>query len=710
MSVDIESCRIKYAGSGIVGPYTFPFRIYDDDDLLVIKTDSAGTETVLVNDLDYTVSGVGDDGGGSVTLTDALSSSHQLTLIRAMDYLQTQEYASNAPFTATSINDALDKLEMQIQQLREASGRAIQFKKTSNLNDKHYPTPIPYYLLGWDGDGTEITQYPSTPVTITIPQIDHIGNYGGDLAEAVTTIGSGKRLLMINTGITVDDDLTVPANIELWVPVQGLITVASGKTLTIENLSAGNHQVFAGAGTVLLGAKTHHAFPEWWGAVADGDGGTDSGPAILAAITAAPDRMKISLMGEYYNAGTELPFGSTKFLQFLGPAKIFYGGTGKCISISAGTNAVREKHRFADLVIAASAGNERNGAGQNGIYLEDSTKCVFERVWVLDFMTNWKLWLESLWIENNTFINCKSDGGQIGWDLDGTGTNNSFATNTWIQCNVALSGAANGAIGVKIGENANIYRSYLGFQIHNKDLENGVAIYVDAAGGAGVQGHVDIEGDNSPGSIGWKIGPNATSINWNVYGDIRGISAGNDIVFEAGAPTIAGIGYFAGNNGKTTFMQDGEICYLGSVINEAGDYVYRPYITSANNFMQRVLSGKAVTVRTIEDDGVYGIHQAVHVCDADEITDAADTTPSVKGLGMVTLTPGGSSEVNYTNFDDGVPKQRLIVVANNGRVNIVHDTGKIRLSGSIPYAMVQHGTLELILDGTVWREVGRCVP
>jgi len=109
-------------------------------------------------------------------------------------------------------------------------------------------------------------------------------------AASVATLNSSGTMatLRLPAGAhTVASDLTVNANIAL-VPDNGaMITVANGKTLTINGtLSAGLYQIFTctGTGKVVFGSSINEVYPEWWGAT--GDGTTDDGAAINAAAAA----------------------------------------------------------------------------------------------------------------------------------------------------------------------------------------------------------------------------------------------------------------------------------------------------------------------------------------------------------------------------------------------------------------------------------------
>lgn len=113
--------------------------------------------------------------------------------------------------------------------------------------------------------------------------VNFISFYGDSLATAVTNIGSSDRTLIVNKEIDCDTDTTIPANISLIVLKEGLITIASGITLTINgDFAAGLYQIFDGDGAT---AGLTKSYPEWWG-LNTTPGTTDMTAEIQAAIDA----------------------------------------------------------------------------------------------------------------------------------------------------------------------------------------------------------------------------------------------------------------------------------------------------------------------------------------------------------------------------------------------------------------------------------------
>jgi len=80
----------------------------------------------------------------------------------------------------------------------------------------------------------------------------------------IDSLGARETTIEIFQQRTVDEDLTIPANISLLFLRGGSITVANGKTLTINGLVvASAHQIFEGAGTVTLNTYPQQAI--WFG-------------------------------------------------------------------------------------------------------------------------------------------------------------------------------------------------------------------------------------------------------------------------------------------------------------------------------------------------------------------------------------------------------------------------------------------------------------
>lgn len=101
MTVSSLTTKNSYSGNGSTSAFSYTFKIFDDDDVtVIIRTDSTGTETVKTKTTHYTVSGVGNAGGGTITFTSGNipASGETVLLLRNTPLTQATDYTPNDPF------------------------------------------------------------------------------------------------------------------------------------------------------------------------------------------------------------------------------------------------------------------------------------------------------------------------------------------------------------------------------------------------------------------------------------------------------------------------------------------------------------------------------------------------------------------------------------------------------------------------------------
>jgi|GEM_PF-5871081 len=261
-------------GSSTVFPFSFP--VAQATDLRVILTDSNGNKRVLVLNSDYSVNITGAT--GSVTTTQTYASGYTLTIKRLLTITQPTSIRNQGAFFPEIHEAVFDRLTEIDQQQDEQLSRCFMIDETSSVNPV-LPTPTPLGLLRWNSTGTGLENVLSGPAYASTTV--SASSYGSDLSAAVTAIGSANVTLVVDSPITVNNNTTVNPNTSLKVQKPGLLTIASGKVLTINgSLEAPPlRQIFAGTGTVV-GLKV--AYPEWWGENTT-PGTTDMTAAINAA-------------------------------------------------------------------------------------------------------------------------------------------------------------------------------------------------------------------------------------------------------------------------------------------------------------------------------------------------------------------------------------------------------------------------------------------
>lgn len=126
MTVSSTTARASYTGNGTTTVFAVPFYFLAAADLRVILR-SGTTEVVQTLTTNYSVTGAGVASGGSVTMLVAPAAGTTLTILRNTPTTQETDLLPNDRLPAESLEGALDKLTMLVQQVDEVADRALQF-------------------------------------------------------------------------------------------------------------------------------------------------------------------------------------------------------------------------------------------------------------------------------------------------------------------------------------------------------------------------------------------------------------------------------------------------------------------------------------------------------------------------------------------------------------------------------------------------------
>ena len=159
MTISTTSIKNSYSGNGSTTVFNYTFKITDEDHIIVIiRTNSTGAETTKTKTTHYTVSGVNNSGGGSITFTSGNipTSSETVVLRRSTPQTQGLDLIENDPMPAENIETAYDKLTAITQELQEQVDRSIKVSKTSTITNPGLTadaTQRAGKLLGFDSNG-----------------------------------------------------------------------------------------------------------------------------------------------------------------------------------------------------------------------------------------------------------------------------------------------------------------------------------------------------------------------------------------------------------------------------------------------------------------------------------------------------------------------------------------------------------------------------
>jgi len=212
MTISSQTSKVSYAANGSTTIFAVPFYFLAIGDLKVIYRAANGTETVKTLTTDYTVSGAGNQAGGSITTTSAAATGITVVIARNTSYTQEVDYLSNDPFPAETHETALDKLTMEVQQVNEAIGRAIKLSQTNTITSTEFTIGAASRankIFAFDSSGElsitqELGTFRSTWVTATSYTVRDIvkDNTNNNIYICVTShTSTGSLPISANAGV-----------------------------------------------------------------------------------------------------------------------------------------------------------------------------------------------------------------------------------------------------------------------------------------------------------------------------------------------------------------------------------------------------------------------------------------------------------------------------------------------------------------------------
>lgn len=161
MTLNAGNARNEYTASASQTVFNYTFKIYESTDLDVYVT-AAGQEC---SDADlttsYTVSGVGAEAGGTITLTTPANSGDLVTIVSSIATSRTTDYQNNGDFRPDTVNDDFDRNYSLVKQIEDVANRSLQFAPClQNASALTLPSPESGQFLRWKGDLSGVENYP----------------------------------------------------------------------------------------------------------------------------------------------------------------------------------------------------------------------------------------------------------------------------------------------------------------------------------------------------------------------------------------------------------------------------------------------------------------------------------------------------------------------------------------------------------------------
>ena len=167
MTVPNENKSNRYVATSGQTIFPYDFRIIDEDHIDVHQQG-----TLLTITTHYTVDGVGDAGGGNVTLVTGATLNDTVTLLRNVPLTQLTDYVENDAFPAETHENALDLNVMANQQRDEEVDRALKFGVDSTQVDFVLSEPATGQYLRFTATGVDSAALADSTLAQSVDEMD----------------------------------------------------------------------------------------------------------------------------------------------------------------------------------------------------------------------------------------------------------------------------------------------------------------------------------------------------------------------------------------------------------------------------------------------------------------------------------------------------------------------------------------------------------
>lgn len=249
---------IQYVASSGQTVYPYPFPITQDSDLVVVING-----VTLQTDGGYTTQGVGNDTGGTITLTSGSTVGDIVTLYRDVAIERITQIGQNSGFSSTAFNAEFNNIYLILQQLEAQFSQALQIPLTNNPAPTTVLTPAQYAgkYLAFDSHGNPtpalltssgaITPailggflYPQTlaesdanivPSNIYVPSHDQVGyillqRYGGS-AAGISGANDSAMVAALKVSGQCDAPIGITAEPGTWLFSSAWVGAGTSQTL-----------------------------------------------------------------------------------------------------------------------------------------------------------------------------------------------------------------------------------------------------------------------------------------------------------------------------------------------------------------------------------------------------------------------------------------------------------------------------------------------
>jgi len=214
MTTEVNDTVERYTISGN-GPYAFSFRIFDEDDLTVTALDSASLDPVtLTVNSHFTVTGVNDEDGGSITLIGSTATTYagDTLDIRSNTPLEQPASIKNQGSFAPQVHEtAFDRLSRQVQDQQRQIKQSFRYPDNVNLDGRMTTRAAwasRYVYVNEDGEFEPASSIGSTALTQSIIGETLYPRTAAEIAASVTPVNYAYNVGVVERYQTYVDSST----------------------------------------------------------------------------------------------------------------------------------------------------------------------------------------------------------------------------------------------------------------------------------------------------------------------------------------------------------------------------------------------------------------------------------------------------------------------------------------------------------------------
>jgi len=221
MSLSATPCRNDAIGNNTTLVFDFSFQIVEPSDLLVVKRDLLGNETILILNTDYSVDYTLYDPSGSITLiAGALPTNYALMIRRNAPIQQETDIRNQGAYYPETIEDEFDSLAMVDQQQEEEISRSFKMSETELLADFNPEMPYgltqnPSCVIGINGAGNGLQIGPTFTqiANAAAESAAAAASASAAAASAATAASYVSNVVEVDTSVEVVNKMLPAANL-----------------------------------------------------------------------------------------------------------------------------------------------------------------------------------------------------------------------------------------------------------------------------------------------------------------------------------------------------------------------------------------------------------------------------------------------------------------------------------------------------------------